>query len=321
MKRIELLKQRRDIQIAMRRAKNACAKNFSTDGEHSFTNTEYKNMVRAQYRRNLKASQLKNALRRTQLSSEANWDEWVGTKNEDGSISWKWDKNVNSYEQAIATYGEGALYTEKGHQFTSTNGDKMILGTGKVHQLNSYLGGAYASSNANFPIYSKENPPIYPMQDRCAPPTSGNQLDPSTVGQNLFGLTYPGGNNPLTYSGDYTYTAIPTDLSEYPAIGHDRRYDNLGVAGASGLFTDTRAIGADYKFVSEELQIASNPFFPLKTRLYSGVLGIGLGLAALPKTIYKIGTSGNQYYNTAIIDIMVNYHISNEGVTNAPDKE
>jgi hypothetical protein len=37
---------------------------------------------------------------------------------------------------------------------------------------------------------------------------------------------------------------IPTNLAEYPAIGHDRRYDNLRIQGASGLFTDTRAIGA-----------------------------------------------------------------------------
>jgi len=151
--------------------------------------------------------------------------------------------------------------------------------------------------------------------------SNGNQLDPSTVGQNLFGLTYPGGDNPLTFNGDYTYTAIPEDLSEYPAIGHDRRYDNLGVAGASGLFTDTRAIGADYKFVSEELQIASNPFLPIKTRLYAGTLGVGLGLAALPKTLYKFATSFGYPYNKAVLDISVNYHISNHGVTNAPDKQ
>ncbi|MCF6297664.1 MAG: hypothetical protein L3J08_06725 [Flavobacteriaceae bacterium] len=148
-----------------------------------------------------------------------------------------------------------------------------------------------------------------------------NKLNPSTIRQQvLFGLTYPGGDNPTKYNGKPDYTFIPDDLSEYPAIGHDRRYDNLGVAGASGLFTDTRAIGADYKFVSEELQIASNPFLPIKTRLYSGILGVGLGLAALPKTLYKFGTSGYPY-NTAILEISVNYHISNHGVTNAPAKQ
>ncbi len=147
---------------------------------------------------------------------------------------------------------------------------------------------------------------------------NGNQLDRSTVGQNLFGLTYPGGENPTTFSGLPDYTFVPKDLSEYPAIGHDRRYDNLDVAGALGLFTDTRAIGADYRFVSEELQIAANPFLPLKTRIYAGTLGVGLGLAAYPKTIFKLIFTPN---NKGVQDIILYYHISNHGVTNTPDKQ
>jgi RHS repeat-associated protein len=82
-------------------------------------------------------------------------------------------------------------------------------------------------------------------------------LDPRTVGQQpLFGLTYPGPNNPKTYSGKDDYSYVPSNLAEYPAIGHDRRYDNLGIKGASGLFADTRSIGADWKFVGEEFAIA-----------------------------------------------------------------
>lgn len=50
--------------------------------------------------------------------------------------------------------------------------------------------------------------------------TCPNCLDPSTVGQNLLGLSYPGGNNPRTYAGDYSYSYVPLLLSEYPAIGH-----------------------------------------------------------------------------------------------------
>ena len=144
-----------------------------------------------------------------------------------------------------------------------------------------------------------------------------NDLDPSTIRKNIFGLSYPGGNNPKTYNGDADYTFTPDDFSEYPAIGHDRRYDRLGVAGASGLFTDTRAIGADYKFVAEELGIATNPFFSPKTRIYSGILGVGLGIAALPKTIYKFVSTPN---NQAMSDVMIYYHISSHGVTNKPGK-
>ena len=87
-----------------------------------------------------------------------------------------------------------------------------------------------------------------------------NCLDPSTIGNNLFGLTYPGPNNPRSYNGEYNYSYVPTNLAEYPAIGHDRRYDKLKIKGAWGLFTDTRAIGADWRFVIEELSITANPY-------------------------------------------------------------
>lgn len=43
-------------------------------------------------------------------------------------------------------------------------------------------------------------------------------LDQSTVGQNLFYLTYPGGNNPLAISGDYSYSYVPSILSEFPSL-------------------------------------------------------------------------------------------------------
>jgi hypothetical protein len=54
-------------------------------------------------------------------------------------------------------------------------------------------------------------------------------LNTSTTGKNLLGLTYPGGNNPRSYNGRYNYSYMPTYRSEYPAIGHDRRYDNLKI--------------------------------------------------------------------------------------------
>lgn len=139
-------------------------------------------------------------------------------------------------------------------------------------------------------------------------------LNPATVGKNLLGLSYPGGKNPLTNSGDYSYSYIPQNLAEYPAIGHDKRYDNLGIKGASGLFTDTRATGADWKFVSEQLSIAVNPFIDNKSRLDAGILGIGLAVSALPKTVFQLsnpilggGGAAAAWYN-----------LSSIGVTNAP---
>lgn len=141
-----------------------------------------------------------------------------------------------------------------------------------------------------------------------------DELDPRTVGQQyFFGLTYPGGDNPRSYNGKYDYSYVPHDLSEYPAIGHDRRYDKLGITGASGLFKDSRAIGADWKFVIEELSLAASPL-PGNMRLHAFTLGLGLGMASLPKTASTLMTPNGFF------QIMLWYHVSNQDVKNTPSK-
>jgi hypothetical protein len=139
-----------------------------------------------------------------------------------------------------------------------------------------------------------------------------NCIDPSSIGNNLFGLSYPGANNPKSINREDNFSYVPNNLAEYPAIGHDRRYQNLKINGASGLFTDTRAIGADWKFVGEELSLAANPYINSTDRLSAGVLGVGLGLCVLPKTILQFM---RPYGN---IQALKWYGISNQGVNNNP---
>mgnify|MGYP007043344684 CR=1 FL=1 len=148
-----------------------------------------------------------------------------------------------------------------------------------------------------------------------------NALDPSTLYQNglIFGgMHYPGGNNPRTFAGDPDYSTTPVNLAGYPAIGHDRRYDNLGIGGAKGLFTDTRAIGADWRFVIEEIQVGNISWQrgDFSTALKAYVLGIGLGAAALPKMILKFASNTQ----TAHIEVGMWYVISNKGISNKPSK-
>jgi hypothetical protein len=107
------------------------------------------------------------------------------------------------------------------------------------------------------------------------------------------------------------YTTIPKKLSDYPAIGHDRRYNNLGINGASGLFFDTRAIGADWQFVGEELDIAVNGSIDPMTQIESASLAVGLGAAALGKTIFAGLTQSST-------EIAMWYGIRSIGVTNSP---
>ena len=140
-------------------------------------------------------------------------------------------------------------------------------------------------------------------------------LNPASIGENILGLSYPGGNNPRSFNGAYSYEYVPSNIAEYPAIGHDRRYDNLGTKGLIGLLSDTRAIGADWKFVKEELESAMMPAVSPKERIEAFTLGVGLGILATPKTIYKMSSK------LGIADILVNYQLSSIGVTNKPSKK
>lgn len=161
------------------------------------------------------------------------------------------------------------------------------------------------------------------MHKNPKPKSKKDQLDLSTIKKNLFGLTYPGGDNPKTFGKKYDYSYVPEDISEYPAIGHDRRYDNLKVEGLSGLMGDTRAIGADYKFVHEEMVAANINLIRgnYGDALRAFGLGTGLGTAALFKTAiqftrYGYGSGTAQ----SMAEVLKWYTISSNGVTNTPSK-
>lgn len=118
----------------------------------------------------------------------------------------------------------------------------------------------------------------------------------------------------MTYSGDYTYSYVPTNAAEYPAIGHDRRYDRLDINGLKGLLTDPRASGADMRYVFENMAIAyfPGPGYSLTERANAWILGAGLGVMALPKTVIQLSKTNG------LIEMLMWYKISNAGVTNVP---
>ena len=110
-------------------------------------------------------------------------------------------------------------------------------------------------------------------------------LDPRTLGSNLFGTSYAGGNNPEKYNGETDYSYAGYSPIEIAAIKHDRFYDRLNIAGLSGLFNDPRAIPGDWTYVKENLNSAYSTLLSPQDRLRGFGLGVGLGLIALPKTI------------------------------------
>lgn len=88
----------------------------------------------------------------------------------------------------------------------------------------------------------------------------------------------------------------------------------MRIEGLSGLLSNTRATGADYKFVKEELSIAFMPYFPPKWRIHAAGLEVGLGLMALPKAMIKLATI------PGIMEVAAWYSISDKGVSNTPSK-
>jgi len=115
-------------------------------------------------------------------------------------------------------------------------------------------------------------------------------LVPSSVGHNWFGQTYLGPNNPVSQDGSDNFSYRPTNLADYPPVGHDRRYFNVRASGPSGVFLNQKTIGADYKLVAEEFEIANMQGLPTNQRLTAAAVVIGIGFGALPKTINLLFT-------------------------------
>jgi len=108
-------------------------------------------------------------------------------------------------------------------------------------------------------------------------------LDPRTLNNNLVG-SYAGEWNPKMYCRKDDFSYFPTNLADIPAYYHDKDYIKIGCSGRSSLFSDTRAIPADWKFVQREFVI-SLVAPDLKTKVQALLLGIGLGDCAAIKTI------------------------------------
>ena len=219
-----------------------------------------------------------------------------------------YDEKIKSQIDAEKTYGKGTEHLEEGSSLITSQGNKIIS------KYTFHSNGTYTDMNNNVMDNTKNlvtsgGTTIFANCNSC--------LNPGSLYKNLFGLSYPGGNNPRTYGGNYSYEYIPKYSSEYPAIGHDRRYDNLRIEGIKGLLTDTRAIGADWRFVLEEFAIANNVFNNPIDRVKASALGIGLGVLATPKTIYQLSKADKV---SALLEIILYYKASNIGVTNIPDK-
>ncbi|NDP28848.1 MAG: RHS repeat-associated core domain-containing protein [Flavobacterium sp.] len=108
-----------------------------------------------------------------------------------------------------------------------------------------------------------------------------DKLNPETLGKNLFGLNYPGGNNPKKYNGDSDYSVKPTEI-EVPAYIHDKDYDEINAVGGGALFFKVAASTADNNFVKrmDKLVDKYKDAGEYKLMIKASVLGNGLNAAS-----------------------------------------
>lgn len=144
------------------------------------------------------------------------------------------DAEITTQQQAVDKYGSNAQHLDEGSTVTSvTNGQA----DGEYQYTTLHDNGTVTNSNGDV----MDNTQNIEARDKTIFSNCSDCLNPGTLNKNLLELTYPGGDNPKTYGGDWSYEYTPLFQSEYPAIGHDRRYDNLGTKGALGLLTDTKS--------------------------------------------------------------------------------
>jgi len=109
-----------------------------------------------------------------------------------------------------------------------------------------------------------------------------DNLNPNTVGNNLDGTSYMGGNNPMLENGvDYYYGRVPDwGSKEYAAYLHDVDYVNMDInKGTFSLFLGNKTLPADWSLAGRQLYLSLN------NSNFSGVMwGLGMTTIAAYKT-------------------------------------
>jgi RHS repeat-associated protein len=115
-----------------------------------------------------------------------------------------------------------------------------------------------------------------------------DKLNPETLGKNLFGLNYPGGNNPKKYNGESDYSVKPTEI-EVPAYIHDKDYDEARAVGGGSLFFNSAVTTADNNFVKrmDKLVDKYKDTGEYKSMIKASILGNGLNAASSFKQAYQ----------------------------------
>jgi len=224
-----------------------------------------------------------------EVKSKETQGHWVQRNNEIF-----YDREIYSPKDAEKKYGKKAKYLKDGTSITDKNPDGSV--NSEYTLLDDNLGmvkdrnGQIMDNSQNISTGSYI---IYATCDTC--------LDPGTLYKNwLFNTTYIGPNNPKCYDGKWSYDYLPKNISEYPAIAHDKAYDQIGIEGIWPALTDTRAIDADLKLVQMETIIAmvsGDPLERFRGQCTAGAFSLVLTFKFVIKKIENAGNKAFDLYN------------------------
>ena len=159
-----------------------------------------------------------------------------------------YDREVTSQTDAEKKHGRNAKYLPEGHKVIAQN----QKGETEEYSLYNANKGTVKDRDGNIVDNTKQIRTqqfiIFGTCDTC--------INAGTLDHNLFWSTYIGPWNPKDYLGNDSYGYAPKKWSEYPAIRHDKEYDQLGVSGISGALFATEVMGADFRIVKGEVMVA-----------------------------------------------------------------
>ncbi len=215
----------------------------------------------------------------------------------DGVTEYYYDRDIRSQEDANSKYGSNnfVMHLSSGSSMTryNANGEMTAQFTFFNDGSSSNENGAVIDVHGNLMPDDK----IIYGNDFTIFGTSDNSVNAETLHKNLFGTSYTGGDNPMTYGNaslgiepKYSYQYIPRNLSEFSSVYHDKEYDARGAAGLGDALFNHSLKGADYRLTKGNLKNMVRPGVPLKDRQRSALTATGFGLI----TIMKWLTEGYQ---------------------------
>ncbi|GHV17492.1 hypothetical protein FACS1894169_12750 [Bacteroidia bacterium] len=213
----------------------------------------------------------------------------------DGVDEYYYDRDVRSQDDVISKYGEkgGVTHVASGTSYTKYNKDGSISsqytffndGSGN----NEY--GAVVDAAGNL---MADDQIIY-GKDFTIFGTSDNSVNAETLHKNYFNTSYTGPNNPKTYGNKElgvkpvdSYQYLPRNLSEYPAMLHDLRYDAKGAKGPYDAIFEKKTIGADIKLAIGSAGVMMHPSVPAKDRARAAAVAAAFDVISVWKFVMAI---------------------------------